>query len=102
MTSTLPSTTPSLLKVGLLLELSLILTLVPSWSWPVGGVVIGPDKSPPLPNPQTQWERSLEEVPTLQSVQIIAPAELYFPASHNVQVEEDVAEVAELWERAWN
>ena len=53
LTSILPDTTPSLVKVGLMLELSLILMLAASGSWPDTGDV-GPDKSPPAPSPQRQ------------------------------------------------
>ncbi len=42
----------------------------------------------------------------MQAVQVLSKVDpvdgMYFPASHNVQVEEEVAAVAELLERAWD
>ena len=94
LTSTLPDTTPSLVKVGLMLELSLILMLAASWSWPVGKML-------PLPNPHAQKDRSSEEtIPALQEVHVpsdVAPVvELAFPASHARQVSDEVADGVEL------
>ena len=83
-----------------MLELSLILMLAASWSWPDGGDV-GPDKSPPAPSPHRQWDWSAEGIPEMQEVHVlsdVAPViELAFPASHARQVSDEVADGVELY-----